>query len=334
MNYIYDSTGLAFAVVDLLDNTNYSISTGRYIYYVTRNAQGDVTALTDITNGYMGDKLRYSYSAYGMKVTGGSGDICKLASVCSIQYKGYSYDSDLGMYYLGARWYDPETARFLNGDSYVSTGQDLTGYNMFAYCGNNPINRADPDGEFWGIVIGITLAVGLVASLSGCSAKPEPYRSADDAARAFSEQVYSSSSYIRHEYSTEIYSRDINGETTYNYNPPRAGKPHSASVGNSTPKGTKSVAYAHTHPNSNVFSEADIRAARNLKIDAYVVGPNLELQRYSLSSASITNLGVISPIALTDAQRSSLVAEFQVLWDAHVAEGCDFNCGNMTWPTP
>ena len=205
------------------------------------------------------------------------------------------------MYYLGARWYDPEIARFLNGDSYISTGQDLTGYNMFAYCGNNPINRADPDGEFWGIVIGITLAVGLVASLSGCSAKPEPYRSADDAARAFSEQVYSSSSYIRHEYSTEIYSRDINGETTYNYNPPRAGKPHSASVGNSTPKGTKSVAYAHTHPNSNVFSEADIRAARNLKIDAYVVGPNLELQRYSLSSASITNLGVISPIALTDA---------------------------------
>lgn len=119
-----------------------------------------------------------------------------------------------------------------------------------------------------------------------------------------------------------------------NYNPPRAGKPHSASVGNSTPKGTKAVAYAHTHPNSNVFSGADIRAAENLKIDAYVVGPNLELQRYSLSSASTTNIGGISPIALTDAQRSSLVTEFQVSWDAHIAAGCDFDCGSMTWPTP
>ena len=76
------------------------------------------------------------------------------------------FDSDLGMYYLGARWYDPETARFLNGDSYVSTGQDLTGYNMFAYCGNNPINRADPDGEFWGLVFTIITVVAAVAVLS------------------------------------------------------------------------------------------------------------------------------------------------------------------------
>ena len=130
------------------------------------------------------------------------------------------------------------------------------------------------------------------------------------------------------------YIRTVKGETTYNYNPPRAGNPHSASVGNSTPKGTKAVAYAHTHPNSNVFSGADIRAAKNLKIDAYVVGPNLELQRYNLSSASVTNLGVISPIALTDAQRSSLVTEFQVSWDAHISSGCDFDCGSMIWPTP
>ena len=42
---------------------------------------------------------------------------------------------------------------------------------------------------------------------------------------------------------------------------------------------------------------------------------------------------VISPIALTDAQRSSLVTEFQVSWDAHIADGCDFNCGSMVWPT-
>ena len=126
----------------------------------------------------------------------------------------------------------------------------------------------------------------------------------------------------------------MNGKTTYNYNKPRAGQPHSASVGNSTPKGTTTVAYAHTHPNSNVFSRADIQAAKNLRIDAYVVGPNLELQRYNLSSASTTNLGVISPIALTDAQRASLVTEFQVSWDAHIAAGCDFDCDRMIWPTP
>ena len=164
---------------------------------------------------------------------------------------------------------------------------------MFAYCGNNPVNNCDPSGQFFisALLVG-GLVLGSALLLSGCSAKPEPkpepYKSADDAARAFSEQVYSSSAYIRHEYSTEIYSR----------------------------------------------TGADIRAAENLKIDAYVVGPNLELQRYSLSSASTTNIGGISPIALTDAQRSSLVTEFQVSWDAHIAAGCDFDCGSMTWPTP
>ena len=101
------------------------------------------------------------------------------------------------------------------------------------------------------------------------------------------------------------------------------------------------VAYAYTHPNSNNFSgtapgatSGDIPAANSLQINAYVVGPNLDLQRYDFSSGTITNLGAISPVALTDEQRAALVSEFQISWDAHVAGGCDFNCSNMTWPTP
>lgn len=110
--------------------------------------------------------------------------------------------------------------------------------------------------------------------------------------------------------------------------------PHSVPVGRSTPKGTKTVAYAHTHPNSNSFSDADIRVANHFGIDAYVVGPNLNLQRYNLTSATTTSLGIISPIALTDEQRAALVSEFRISWDNHVTEGCDFNCGGMEWPTP
>ena len=51
------------------------------------------------------------------------------------------------MYYLNSRYYDPITCRFINADGYVSTGQGLTGNNMFAYCGNNPINYVDPNGR-------------------------------------------------------------------------------------------------------------------------------------------------------------------------------------------
>ena len=228
------------------------------------------------------------------------------------------------------------TGRFINADGYVSTGQGVLGNNMFTYCGNNPINLVDPSGQFFLAALIVTVVVATCAVvLSGCSAEKDlPYNSADDAARAFSEEIYSASLYIRHEFSTEIYSRTVNGTTTYGYNKPRAGKPHSSSVGAATPEGTEMVAYAHTHPNSNVFSNTDINAAETLGIDGYVVGPNLELQRYSFSSKSTTSLFVISPEPLTDIRHVALVVSFVVSWGEHVEAGCDFGCADMTWPTP
>ena len=38
-------------------------------------------------------------------------------------------------------------ARFLNADAFASTGQGLLCNNMFAYCGNNPVNRVDVGGR-------------------------------------------------------------------------------------------------------------------------------------------------------------------------------------------
>lgn len=42
----------------------------------------------------------------------------------------------------------------MNADGYVSTGQGLLGYNMFAYCGGNPVNRKDTTECFWSSVCG------------------------------------------------------------------------------------------------------------------------------------------------------------------------------------
>ena len=82
------------------------------------------------------------------------------------RYRGYYYDTDLEMYYLQSRYYDPNTCRFINADGYVSTGQGLTGYNMFAYCGNNPVNEVDPSGYF-GLNLGIVVAGAIVGGLLG-----------------------------------------------------------------------------------------------------------------------------------------------------------------------
>ena len=179
VDYIYDNTGLAFVMVEVYNSdNNYCVSTGKYTFYVKRNAQGDVTSLIDITSGNTGENIDYIYTAYGRHyIEGISGDVSMMiADLNTVTYKGYSYDSDLEMYYLGSRWYDPEVCRFINGDSYVSTGQGIIGFNMFAYCGNNPINRVDPEGDFFGhIIAALVIVAGILVTASSCS-KPKPIR--------------------------------------------------------------------------------------------------------------------------------------------------------------
>lgn len=45
-----------------------------------------------------------------------------------------------------ARWYDPENGRFLSEDPVGFEGGDV---NLYAYVGNNPVNRFDPSGLTW-----------------------------------------------------------------------------------------------------------------------------------------------------------------------------------------
>jgi RHS repeat-associated protein len=304
------------------------------------NLQGDVVA---ITNSLAEIVAKYNYDAWGkvLSVTNASGTVQTSASfignINPIRYRGYYYDVETGLYYLQSRYYDPETGRFVNADGLVQTGTGLMDKNMYAYCLDDPVSFIDPNGEsvLAAIVLG-AIALGVATICDGCSqgSTPEPYASPDEAAKAFAESTYGPSQYIRHEYSADIYSRNINGQITYNYTTPRSGKPHSAPVGGSIPKGTQRVAYVHTHPNSNSFSTTDIMAAANLQVDGYVVGPNLILQRYNLATDSIDQLGTISPVALTASQKESLTSRFRVSWDNHISEGCGFGCENMPWPTP
>ena len=63
---------------------------------------------------------------------------------------GYIAESaETGYNHLKSRYYSPKVGRFLNVDSYVKTGQGLLDKNMFAYCGNNPVNRRDNNGDAW-----------------------------------------------------------------------------------------------------------------------------------------------------------------------------------------
>ena len=78
----------------------------------------------------------YSYDAYGNK----SGSSDNLPSPYG--YNGYYRDSETGLYYLNARYYDPTTQQFTQEDTYWGDGTDL-----YAYCHFNPVMYSDPTGH-------------------------------------------------------------------------------------------------------------------------------------------------------------------------------------------
>lgn len=69
------------------------------------------------------------------------------------------------MYYLQSRYYDPVVKRMLCADDESLTAEaSLTNNNLFAYCDNNPVNRADMEGEFWHIIAGA--AIGAASNIA------------------------------------------------------------------------------------------------------------------------------------------------------------------------
>lgn len=133
-------------------------------YYMTTQ-QGDITRIEDVNGNVL---ATYEYDAWG-KLISSSGS---LAELNPLRYRGYYYDIETGFYYLQSRYYDPVLSRYINADQYVFTGEDLLSYNMFAYCGNNPVCRIDSNGDFWDTVFDVVSVVMSVADVVANPANP------------------------------------------------------------------------------------------------------------------------------------------------------------------
>ena len=56
---------------------------------------------------------------------------------------GYEWVPEVSLYHVGARAYDPRTARWLQRDPIDAASGDP---NLYRYCGNDPVNYRDPTG--------------------------------------------------------------------------------------------------------------------------------------------------------------------------------------------
>ena len=131
-------------------------------YYYLLNAQGDVVGIMNVSGDIM---VEYTYDAWGnvLSITGPMADT--MGQHNQLRYRGYVYDPETELYFLNSRFYNPETGRFLNADSFAATGQGILGNNMFAYCQNNPARYIDPQGTFICTIIG-ALVGGVIGAIN------------------------------------------------------------------------------------------------------------------------------------------------------------------------
>lgn len=131
-------------------------------YFYLKNAQGDVTGLVDSTGAKV---VAYTYGPWG-ESWGVSGTLAStLGAMNPLRYRGYVYDTETGLYYVSSRYYDPEIGRFINADSQLNAKDGILGYNLFAYCNNNPIMYSDPSGH--SIILACIIVGAVIGGLAG-----------------------------------------------------------------------------------------------------------------------------------------------------------------------
>ena len=149
-------------------------TTGCYYTYV-KNLQGDIVAIANSAGTIV---ATYTYDAWGRLRAPSDTDSLHIGEINPLRYRGYYFDEESGFYYLNSRYYNPVWGRFINADSIVTDVHGIVGFNFFAYCGNNPVNRFDPFGTCFYDINGVWRHDNW-EYLGGYKMKPEPEKAGE-----------------------------------------------------------------------------------------------------------------------------------------------------------
>ena len=142
-------------------------------YQYLKDHQGTITDVADNS----GNKLQhYVYSAFGILLgikDASANDVTENPPLnTSYTYTGREQDKESGFYYYRARYYDPNTGRFLQKDPEPGKIKiPSTAINSYIYVSNNPWNLTDPTGR--GIFSFLeTFFIGIVGAAAAFFAAP------------------------------------------------------------------------------------------------------------------------------------------------------------------
>lgn len=151
LSYIYGPTGVIAVEIESVGmmpgDSAESGTTYDGTYMLIKDVLGSTRAVFNSDTGIIVAYM--NYSPWGAIVSGnsslgvGAEKDDTLASLFRYLYTGQEWDPDMGLYNYHARQYDPALSRFLSPDLDNQTPSPYT------YCGNNPINKTDPTGNFF-----------------------------------------------------------------------------------------------------------------------------------------------------------------------------------------
>ena len=134
LHFYYDAQG-SVALVDF-NGTKYSYA---------HNLQGDIIGILDTSGSLV---VEYKYDAWGKPTatTAANTLTATLGLLNPFRYRGYIWDEDNELYYLGKRFYSC-ISRFISFDTLICKSYDINSVNGYAYCRNVPLITVDRTGE-------------------------------------------------------------------------------------------------------------------------------------------------------------------------------------------
>ena len=186
INYLYNMNDMIGFTLPYTENG----VTKQFPFYYIKDAQGNICYIVDkfgklvVSYNYdaWGNVVNKFFFKYGVANAKTNYSITLGTTVYTAQdidnlnshyYRGYYYDKETGFYYLTTRYYDPKTGRFISPDDPKYLDFEVAyGHNRYAYCCNNPVMYADPEGHMpewvqW-IIGGIAVAGLAVATVLTC----------------------------------------------------------------------------------------------------------------------------------------------------------------------
>ncbi len=130
------------------------------------------TTVTADANGNLLSETRYS--AFGeIRYSNG-------ATVTDKLYTGQQQETEIGLDYYIARFYDPVIAHFIQPDSLIPQASASASYDRYAYVNGNPINFNDPSGHSPECILGSASGCLQWAGLTGVNAAAGLEKYSDD----------------------------------------------------------------------------------------------------------------------------------------------------------